>query len=571
MKKIATAVALMLAVMSAGAQTAFDAYNFSKTNYAGTARSMALGNAMTALGGDIGAIVLNPAGSAVFNYSVVSLTPSVAVSSVRSSYSPEGEMAFGPVASTSKKQFNVPNAGAVFVLNSDDVGLKGWSFSIVCTQTDNALNFSSVSGHTNKTSLLGSLASRMDGIAEEWFAATDAYTRDNHVSWDLANAYKSGQVSNMFRDFYIGGNQLNGKDSQGRNIKYVPDYLSQNSEEYYYGTKNDILLNTAMNFNDNLYFGVTMGIPVSRYRYTSNVYEAAENPLSFPVKFEGGNSTYFKSASYGYNYSADYNGIYAKLGLIYRPVSFLRFGLTFQSPTLYAINEFWNYTANVRYDNNNNGSATSPDGQYSYCLRSPYQFSFGAALTLGNLGFISADYEMADYSIMSFRERHGDYNVGSAYSTFGLTNEAISNFYGVSHALRIGAEIRVGAGFSLRGGYGFTTDPSLLRKNSSGYWIGVSDYESLIDEYHGGGERLSDKKYTGDKTSFFSFGLGYSSAGSFFADLAAKKTTFTSDSYILYDNYYAFDSQGDVITAFAPAARMERSLWNVSLTLGWRF
>lgn len=67
MKKIAMAAALMLAFLTAGAQTSFDAYNFSKTNYAGTARSMALGNAMTALGGDIGAIVLNPAGSAVFN------------------------------------------------------------------------------------------------------------------------------------------------------------------------------------------------------------------------------------------------------------------------------------------------------------------------------------------------------------------------------------------------------------------------------------------------------------------------------------------------------------------------
>ena len=571
MKKIVMAAALMLAFLTAGAQTSFDAYNFSKTNYAGTARSMALGNAMTALGGDIGAIVLNPAGSAVFNYNVVSLTPGTSISSVGTSYSSEGELAFGPIASTTKKQFNMPNAGAVFVINSDEAGLKGWSFSIVCTQTDNSLNFSSVSGRNNKTSLLGSLASRMDGIAEEWFAASDAYTMDNHVSWDLVNAYKSGQVSNMYRNYYIGNNQFDGQDSQGRRVKYVPDYLSQSSEEYYYGTKNDILLNTAMNFNDNLYVGMTLGIPVSRYRYSSTVFEAAENPLSFPVKFDSGTSTYFKSASYGYDYAADYDGIYAKLGLIYRPVSFLRLGLTFQTPTLYAINEYWSYAANVKFENNNNGSATSPEGQYSYCLRSPYQFSVGAALTLGSLGFISADYEMADYSIMSFRDRHGDYNVGSAYSTFGLTNDAISNFYGVSHSLRVGAEIRVGAGLSLRGGYGFTTDPSLLRKNSLGYWIDATEYECFIDDYHDGSMRISDKKYTGDKTRFFSFGLGYSSPGSFFADLAAKKTTFASESYILYDNYSAYDAQGDLVTAFAPAARFERSLWNVSLTLGWRF
>lgn len=563
------ATALMLTFLTSGAQTAFDAYNFSKTNYAGTARSMSLGNAMTALGGDIGAIVLNPAGSAVFNYSVVSLTPGLSISSVGGSYSPEGEMAFGPMATTTKKQFNMPNAGAVFVLNSNDDGLKGWSFSIVCTQTDNSLSFSNLSGHNNKTSLLGSLADRMDGIAEEWFASTDAYTMDNHVSWDLVNAYKSGQVSNMYRNYYIGNDQLDGKDGQGHPFKYVPDYLSQSSEEYYYGTKNDILLNTALNFNDNLYVGFTMGIPVSRYRYSSFIYEAAENPLSFPVKFDSGSATYFKNASYGYNYSANYDGIYAKLGLIYRPVPFLRFGFAFQSPTLYAVNEFWSYTSNVKFENNDNGSAISPEGQYSYCLRSPYQFSVGAALTLGNLGFISADYELADYSIMSFRDRHGDYNVGSPYSTFGLTNDAIAKFYGVSHALRLGAEIRVGAGLSLRGGYGFTTDPSLLRKNSSGDWIDASEYESIIES--GGTEQVTGRKYTGDRTRFFSFGLGYSSAGSFFADLAAKRTTFASNSYFLYDNYFADNAQGEYLTSLAPCGRIERSLWNVSLTLGWRF
>ena len=53
-----TALVLSLTVftaVAASAQTEFDALMFSENNYEGTARTMAMGNAFTALGGDPGA------------------------------------------------------------------------------------------------------------------------------------------------------------------------------------------------------------------------------------------------------------------------------------------------------------------------------------------------------------------------------------------------------------------------------------------------------------------------------------------------------------------------------------
>ena len=64
MKKIFVSVVLLGAAVAAGAQTMYDAMNYSQNNYYGTARSMALGNAVTAVGGDLGTI-----GSAVAGYS----------------------------------------------------------------------------------------------------------------------------------------------------------------------------------------------------------------------------------------------------------------------------------------------------------------------------------------------------------------------------------------------------------------------------------------------------------------------------------------------------------------------
>ena len=65
MKKTAIAIIFSLAAVTGYAQTAYDALMFSENNYEGTARSVAMGNAFTALGGDLGAVTMNPAGSAV--------------------------------------------------------------------------------------------------------------------------------------------------------------------------------------------------------------------------------------------------------------------------------------------------------------------------------------------------------------------------------------------------------------------------------------------------------------------------------------------------------------------------
>ena len=80
MKKTAITIILSLAAVCAHAQTAYDAQMFSENDYEGTARTMAMGNAFTALGGDLGSVTINPAGSAVAGYSQVTLTPGLTIS-----------------------------------------------------------------------------------------------------------------------------------------------------------------------------------------------------------------------------------------------------------------------------------------------------------------------------------------------------------------------------------------------------------------------------------------------------------------------------------------------------------
>ena len=89
MKKTAITILMALVAASGYAQTAYSALMLSENDYEGTARTAAMGNAFTALGGDLGAVSINPASSAVATYSQFSITPGLSIfSSTASGVSP---------------------------------------------------------------------------------------------------------------------------------------------------------------------------------------------------------------------------------------------------------------------------------------------------------------------------------------------------------------------------------------------------------------------------------------------------------------------------------------------------
>ena len=119
MRKAALTILLtVVSAVAAMAQTAYDAFLFSNSNYEGSARTMAMGNAFTALGGDLGSIGLNPAGSAVAPYSQFSITPSLTfttsttkgVSPYNDGYLPYFEKEYR----NTNTAFSLPNFGLTF-------------------------------------------------------------------------------------------------------------------------------------------------------------------------------------------------------------------------------------------------------------------------------------------------------------------------------------------------------------------------------------------------------------------------------------------------------------------------
>lgn len=549
MKKIILATALLGIALSAGAQNIYDAATFSQNQYYGTARTLGLSNAVTAVGGDLGTIGINPAGSAVAGYSQFTITPGVTISSTATAFSPVGTTSFGGDYTQTNTRFVVPNIGFSMNIDTDnDWGIKNYTFAFTSNRTNTFQSFFTGFGSNPYTSRFGELANgaTLWHYDPGYLNSYDSYY-ENNGDWDLITAYRANLFSELNDNKEYGGNTE--VMSADKTYHYVPGALNQTAEVRRYGYKNDLLFNFGANVNDVFYFGFNLGIPQAMYRYDELYSEAAVNPDLFPIEFSDG-STNFRSGTFDYSYSTSISGIYAKLGAIVLPFSGLRLGLAFQTPGLYTIEEAWDYAASSSFTDSRFGySTTSPLGEYEYSLRTPYILDAGIAYTIGPFGLISFDYELMDYSIMRFKTVGYDY--GTDY--FREINQDVPNVMGQSHSFRLGAEVKVTPALALRAGGSLVTTP----------------------------ERINRTTYYDDEIRSFSLGLGYSSPGSFFADIAFRASNYIYGNNVMQRQLYApyydyphYDSHGNFYAESdepSPYLAVGRKLFDATVTMGWRF
>lgn len=548
MKK--TAITLLLAgiTASAGAQTMYDALNYSKSDYAGTARTVAMGNAFTALGGDLGAVTINPAGSAVARYSQVTVTPGVNIS-VNSATGTEASYGFEKNLRTSMARFNMPNFG--FTINFDThrtSGLKNWTLGFVANQTANWQDDLVAGGSNTRTSLAGSLASFANGYDVSALSADNAYDMIPVSDWRAIAALQSRVIGltpdTNISDEYLGVTENWSLVDNGDGTQHYEFGLGGAIDQTFgrrtLGNRYDYVINLGGNISDVVFIGANLGITSMRYSHEYYIRETAQDSDLF--------QTQFNSLTYNYGYDASGVGVYGKFGIIAVPVNGLRIGAAIQTPTSTSITETWRLSAEqTSYaEDYQSGSADSPEGEYTYRLISPFRFNVGAAYTFGSIGLVSVDYEMCNYKSMKFRETDTNDNSG-----FDTVNSDIRSNMGASHEVRAGVEIKPIPSLAIRAGYNFSTPaiPEDIEYENQYLW-----------------ER------TEGNTHSASFGLGYSSKGSFFADAAVRMTKY-ADTYIYpYDYYYLDGDQPMVDTSMpTPVILSKRTLWNVLLTIGFRF
>ena len=244
------------------------------------------------------------------------------------------------------------------------------------------------------------------------------------------------------------------------------------------------------------------------------------------------------------------SGVYLKVGFIARPTDGLRIGAAIQTPTLFDIREVYQLEGQS-VANNKEMVKSSPKDEWFYRLKSPFRANVGVAYTIAKMALLSADYEYTDYSGMKLSPSFDE----AYYYDFSDQNLDIKDFTGAVHALRLGAEIKPAPQLALRVGYNLTTGAQYNTLSDSGQVVSLSDQERK--------EQIR---------TAVSFGIGYSSPGSFFMDAAVRFQYLPNEYFTPY--WYYVRENGNLYTdanVVTPEICSQSAVCNALLTLGWRF
>lgn len=518
MKKFSFIITILLAAatFSAGAQGVEDALRYSQQFYVGSARTMAMGNAFTALGGDLGALGINPASSALYNCCEFSITGGLSWNSTSSLFEcSEGDY----TQNASRTKFTIPNIAAVFSLPTGrDYGLVNYTFGFGLTKTNNFNGRVAFGGYDARTSLLGNLASGLEGVDNSYLGAEDAFdvgycTPQEIMAWKnyLLDPY------NDLSDSYIGATENIWDGGLG-----VENPLYQYYDRTTGGGIYDMQFNFGMNFSDRFYLGANLNIKMVDF----------EDNLWYGEKAHEGDyyDTGFEAMRYNYWQRTSGAGVNLQLGAIWVPVDFLRLGISYTTPTVFDLTDTWD----EYMDANFNGTATdekyydwgTDTRAFEYRVKAPSRLSLGAAVVFGRQGLLSADVERVNYSKMVMSDANHNTN------TFSDANDAIRNNVYNGTIIRLGGELNIMSDMSLRAGYNC-------------YLYNAPAYQ------------------------YISFGIGKRITENSSLDLAFR--TSVKDKYSMkpYDDY-AFDEDGNPYCV-APLATITSGLSDLMLTYRVKF
>lgn len=572
MKKTIIAVLCAAVSLSAAAQSWDQAQKFSENIYGGTARSIAMGNALTAVGGDIGSIGLNPAGSSVAGYTQFTITPSLSISATRAQGYDAGGLepiGLGDRVSTGFTRCKLPNMG--FTVNMETGrrhGLKRVSFGFVSNSTNDFTYRTKAAGIFYGThSFSGSLASLAQGYAKEALAArtTDDWFVDG-PDWGAMAGFMSGIFDNIGGTDYLAVTDLM--------VGGYPEAAGQLYQNYGYqtrGNKHDMVLNMSANYDDRFYIGANLGFTTISYWESEYWEEMPEDPSTFPkIQYDGGktlatlNSVLAKKAS-----SVSGTGVYLKAGFLWRPFAGFRMGAAIQTPTMVNMVGRCSWYGETDLKGIYFSPSSSPEDEWVYALRMPFRWNAGIAYTFGSFAVLSVDYEMADYSQAKY---HGREEFGYSTGSWGDQNLDIKEALGLGHNVRVGMEFKPTESLAIRVGYNYLS-------GSQRNWL-VWDYSDPADPVLNL-QPLTAQERAAQATQLVSFGAGYS-AGHFFTDFAVR-LRFHPNSY--FTPYHHYESGADVYNKFAadyiekggtiqkivPEVLVSATGIETVLTLGWRF
>ncbi len=444
-------MAMLCAAVSA--QNINDVIRYSSENLNGTARFQGMSGAFGALGGDLSAIDINPASSAVFANSYTSFTVNNFNTKNNASY-------FNGFSQTEIDNLELNQVGAVFVFKNQNPDADWQKVAL-------GLNYQLVNNFDNEFLASGNSNQSIDGYFLNFANGVPFGSILIQSNESLADAYL-----NIARDLgfgpqqaflgYYGGIIDPVDPNDDNNTQYVStgDYSTVNQSYLLSATgyNSKFAFNLASQYKQTLYLGASLNFHAVRYEQLTQFDEDGYNSGSALQNMYFDNWLFTQGTGFSFS-----------IGAIAKMSDQFRVGLSYQSPTWYDLED------EVSQEINSNLADTDIDlVNFSlvtiypdYKIKTPAKLTGSAAVVFGNQGLLSFDYSYQDMSEAQLRP--------TADPSFATENSLITENLQAVNSYRIGGEYRIEK-WSLRGGYRFESSPyknETTVGDLTGYSLGI--------------------------------------------------------------------------------------------------
>ena len=455
----------LLCTSAVQAQNFQDAMRFSQLTSQGTARSLAIGGAVGAVGADFSSLSVNPAGIGLYRRGEFTFSPSIRANSVSGTYNPNNTPGFnGGSTPETSGAFSISNIGFVSVRSGGSTNndfdrqqkSSGW------VSQGFAIGLNRVADFNRSYAYKG----RNDSSSASEVFVVDARSRMN----------ANGEIPTDSRGYLAYDTYLIDFDSTNgyfTNADYRLGAFNQQRTVRERGGISEMVLTYGGNYNERFMIGGTLGIPILRYTRTSTLTETdADNVMP-----------QFNRSEYTEDLSITGAGVNLKLGVIYKPSDLFRVGLAVHTPTWLSVQDRVDesLTNDVVGYQSASGPLTSalPGNDFNYVIQTAWRSVLSATAFAGKWGFISADYEYVGYKSARFifetDQNQRAFGTGAFAEAQRVKNEELRASVNNASNFRIGGEGHLD-NFYFRAGLGFYGSPyknTFFSKSRTDYTAGI--------------------------------------------------------------------------------------------------
>ena len=355
MKKIL--LILLLAYSLSPIAYSQDVQRFAERGTIGSARYVGMGGAMTAIGGDPSAAMVNPAGLGLYRRSEISVSIDETIDNTQQVVSND---------TYQRTRFAAPQISAIWAWGNSQKQ-RGLVYNNFMFSLNRLANFNRdivVKGAgMGMVPTICNITNDEGGLSEEFLV---------NKPWDNVEI---GWLSILGYEAYLIDPIENNK------WKPAVDFTDGSLSISETGTSDQYTLSWAGNISNQWYIGIGLNIPTINYtKHTSLREENKQNSSSAELK-----SMFHISGV----------GVSGSFGLIYRPIQALRIGASLQTPTILSLSrqstgDMYSTIAGQKYE-----VLTPESGVMDIDIASPLRTSVSVAGQMGKIGLIAVQYDYA--------------------------------------------------------------------------------------------------------------------------------------------------------------------------------